>query len=310
MLGPQSPRIPNESRARRAGATRRQFLRGAGGFSLGLPLLPSLLPSLLDAHAARAAAAAPKRRFVQMCTQHGAIWGTSMYPDAATLTDSMTYAGRTVKRGKLAPQTTASTAQLSPVLRGPSTMLTPALAVLAARALSALVDLEPRRRLTIGAGVVATIAVVTSLTVPSLRSIFAPSSSGLAGAGGSPGGREAGLWVDAHVPQGARLMTLGPSMSNILEYYSGRRADGLSVSANPLHRNPSYQPIPNPDAALRSGDYQYVVWDASSAKRSPTFAAHEMALIRRYHGQIVHTETAKFDSKAKQPVVVIYEVQP
>lgn len=189
-------------------------------------------------------------------------------------------------------------------------MLTPALAVLAARALSALVDLEPRRRLTVAAGVVATIAVFSSLTVPSLRSIFAPSSSGLAGAGGSPGGREAGLWVDVHVPQGARLMTLGPSMSNVLEYYSGRHADGLSVSANPLHRNPSYQPIPNPDAALRSGDYQYVVWDASSAKRSPTFAAHEMALIRRYHGQMVHTETAKFDGKANQPVVVIYEVQP
>jgi hypothetical protein len=51
-----------------------------------------------------------------------------MYPDAATLTDSMTYAGRTVKRGKLAVQAAAGTAQLSPVLRGPSTMLTPALA--------------------------------------------------------------------------------------------------------------------------------------------------------------------------------------
>jgi len=109
---------------RRAGATRRQLLRGAGGFSLGLPFLPSLQ----GARAARATAAAPKRCFVQMCTQHGSIWGTSMYPDAATLTDSMAYAGRTVKRGKLAPQTTAGTAQLSPVLRGPSTMLTPALA--------------------------------------------------------------------------------------------------------------------------------------------------------------------------------------
>jgi Protein of unknown function (DUF1552) len=116
MSAPTSPR--------RAGATRRQFLRGAGGFSLGLPFLPSLM----DAGAARAIAAAPKRRFVQMCTQHGGIWGTSLYPDAATLTDAMTYAGRTVRRGKLAPQTTGGTAQLSAVLRGPSTMLTPALA--------------------------------------------------------------------------------------------------------------------------------------------------------------------------------------
>ncbi len=104
--------------------TRRQLLRGAGGFSLALPFLPSLV----DPREARAATA-PKKRFVQMCTQHGAIWGASMYPDAATLTDSMTYAGRTIKRGKLAPQRpTAGVAQLSPVLRGPSTLLTPALA--------------------------------------------------------------------------------------------------------------------------------------------------------------------------------------
>jgi hypothetical protein len=102
--------------------TRRQVLRGAGGFSLALPFLPSLL----DPRAARAAT--PKRRFVQMCTQHGAIWGGSMYPDAATLTDSMTYAGRTVKRGKLAPTTAAGVAKLSAVLSGPSTLLTPALA--------------------------------------------------------------------------------------------------------------------------------------------------------------------------------------
>jgi hypothetical protein len=105
-------------------ATRRQFLRGAGGFSLALPFLPSLL----DRREARAAAAAPKKRFVQMCTQHGAIWGASMYPDAATLTDSVTYAGRAVQRGKLAVQTAGGTSQLSAVLRGPSTLLTPALA--------------------------------------------------------------------------------------------------------------------------------------------------------------------------------------
>jgi hypothetical protein len=110
-------------RRRPPGATRRQLLRGAGGFTLALPFLPSLL----DPREARAATA-PKKRFVQMCTQHGAIWGASMYPDAATLTDAMTYAGRSVKRGKLALQSAGGTAQLSAVLRGPSTLLTPALA--------------------------------------------------------------------------------------------------------------------------------------------------------------------------------------
>jgi hypothetical protein len=61
---------------------------------------------------------------------------------------------------------------------------------------------------------------------------------------------------------------------------------------------------------LRAGDYQYVVWDAYSARRSPTFAAKELDLIRKHGGRAIHTELAAFDGKAKQPVVVIYEVQP
>jgi hypothetical protein len=188
-------------------------------------------------------------------------------------------------------------------------LLAPAVSVLASRTVVALIDLKPRKLLTVGGGVVASAALVLSLLVPSVRAVLDPSANGLAGAGGSPGGREAGLWVEAHLPQGARLMTLGPSMGNVLQYYSGRRVDGLSVSPNPLHRNPSYQPIPNPDGALRSGDYQYVVWDAYSAKRSPTFAAKELTLIRKYGGRVVHTELAAFDGKARQLVVVIYEVQ-
>lgn len=188
-------------------------------------------------------------------------------------------------------------------------LLAPAVSVLASQAVVALIDRKPRKLLTVGGGVLAGAALVLSLLVPSARAVFEPSANGLAGAGGSPGGREAGLWVEAHLPHGARLMTLGPSMANVLQYYSGRRADGLSVSPNPLHRNPSYQPIPNPDAALRSGEYQYVVWDAYSAKRSPAFAAKELALIRKFGGRPVHTELAAFDGKARQLVVVIYEVQ-
>jgi len=103
--------------------SRRQFLRGAGGFSIALPFLPSLVAPR-DARAAGAV----KKRFVQLCTQHGAIWGPNMYPGDATLTDSKSYAWRAVKRGKLALQTAAGAAQLSTVLRGPSTLLTPALA--------------------------------------------------------------------------------------------------------------------------------------------------------------------------------------
>ena len=83
----------------------------------------------------------------------------------------------------------------------------------------------------------------------------------LAGTGGVPGGRGAGIWIQANVPQNAQFMTIGPSMANIIEFYGARSAAGLAVSPNPLHRNPSYDPINNPDQQLRTSNLQYLVWD-------------------------------------------------
>ena len=61
---------------------RRQFLLGAGGFSLALPLLPSL-----HQRAARAGdyPYASNPRFVAFATSHGGIWGPNMYPGDETL---------------------------------------------------------------------------------------------------------------------------------------------------------------------------------------------------------------------------------
>ena len=55
-----------------------------------------------------------------------------------------------------------------------------------------------------------------------------------------------GLWVKANVPEGATFMTIGPSMANIVQFYGHRKAYGLSISPNPLRRNPSYDPLDNP----------------------------------------------------------------
>ena len=68
-------------------------------------------------------------------------------------------------------------------------------------------------------------------------------------------------------------MTIGPSMANIVQYYGHRKAYGLSVSPNPLHRNPSYEPVNNPDRAIRDNELQYVVWDSFSAARSSYFSS-------------------------------------
>ena len=194
-------------------------------------------------------------------------------------------------------------------------LVAPAVAVLAARAL-VQVDLpQVLRRFGPWLKAAACIAVVISLFVPSWSRITTHrSTTFLAGSGGVPGGREAGEWVDSNTPQGAHLMTLGPSMANILEFYGHRTASGLSVSSNPLHRNPAYTPITNPDLALRSVEIQYIVWDAYSAQRSPFFAEHELDLVRRYHGHVVHTESIGVrDAQGdvvQTPVIVIYEVTP
>lgn len=152
----------------------------------------------------------------------------------------------------------------------------------------------------------------------------------MAGGGGVPGGREVGAWISEHVPSGAVFMTLGPSMANIIQFYGHRRAYGLSVSPNPLHRNPSYEPILNPDYQLRTGELQYLVWDSFSAARSDFFATRLLDYVDRYHGYVVHRQFVALDQPTNNrlqrhdetaciadpvhgylcPTIIIYEVRP
>jgi hypothetical protein len=196
----------------------------------------------------------------------------------------------------------------------------PAVAVLAGRTLSgqaSRINFEFRGRRAPGTllAPLVTAAVVVSLLVPSLQKISPGASTGfLAGSGGVPGGREAGEWVKENTPDGAVMLTVGPSMANILQFYGNRPAYGLSVSPNPLHRNPSYEPVHNPDQLIRSSDIQYVVWDAYSASRSPFFSDSILGYVDRYNGRAVHTQTAKSTTEAGEralrPLIVIYEVRP
>jgi hypothetical protein len=109
-------------------------------------------------------------------------------------------------------------------------------------------------------------------------------------------------------------MTIGPSMSNLVQYYGHRRAYGLSVSPNPLNRNPSYEPLVNPDQALRDNELQYVVWDAFSASRSPKFSSRLLRYAARYNGRAVHSEvlpaTGAHGLTARRPAIVVFEVRP
>src|SRR4029077_10688235 len=109
----------------------------------------------------------------------------------------------------------------------------PPLAILAGRALAAL----PRPAVRTACVTI----VAISLLVPAWQKIHpSRAASSLPGTGGLPGGREAGRWIAANTPVGATLLTIGPSMANVIAFYGHRQAYGLSVSLNPLRRNPSY----------------------------------------------------------------------
>jgi hypothetical protein len=110
------------------------------------------------------------------------------------------------------------------------------------------------------------------------------------------------------------MMSVGPSMANILQYYGRRKIYGLSVSPNPLHRNPVYEAMRNPDRLIRDNELQYVIWDAFSADRSPFFSRKLMRFVERYNGRVIHTETVPVKTEsghiARKPVITIYEVRP
>jgi hypothetical protein len=109
--------IPDEIEVR----GRRQFLKGAGGTLLAMPFLPSLMPREAKAQTVR-----PKY-FVSLATSHGAVYQQHMFPGDSMLTESATYAGRTVKRGALTPTISGSQSALSTVLQAPTAKLTPRL---------------------------------------------------------------------------------------------------------------------------------------------------------------------------------------
>jgi 4-amino-4-deoxy-L-arabinose transferase-like glycosyltransferase len=168
---------------------------------------------------------------------------------------------------------------------------------------------------TTGLRAVVALALVASLALTSWTRVqpAAAGSSFLAGTGGVPGGREAGQWIDENLPRGATMLALGPSMANIIQFYGHRKVYGISVSPNPLNRNPVYDPVHNPDLQIRHSDLQYIVWDSFSASRSPFFSDRLLAYAERYHGRIVHQQFVTVGSgqgQLRKPVIIVYEVRP
>src|SRR5215510_1007657 len=105
--------------------SRRQMLRGIGGATLALPVLPSLLCK--TAYAADPVFTRPPRLW-WVTTEHGGAFEASMFPSTSLLTNSLAmYSDHTVKSGTLAATTSGSNTVVSPVLTAPSSSLSAAL---------------------------------------------------------------------------------------------------------------------------------------------------------------------------------------
>jgi 4-amino-4-deoxy-L-arabinose transferase-like glycosyltransferase/putative flippase GtrA len=188
----------------------------------------------------------------------------------------------------------------------------PILAILAGRTLARALPL-PRSRMAgrLAMGVLAA-ATAVSLAIPAWARSQPSYSVTMAGTGGMTGGREAGEWILRHAPQGSRLLAIGPSVANVLEFYGHHQVSALSVSTNPHDRNPSYAPVVNPDLDLRQGEFQYIVWDSYTAAHTRFFAAEALRLVRRFHGAAVYisASTVRLGPHDVRPAIIIYEVHP
>jgi len=112
---------PALTEGRSPSLTRRQVLRGVGGFTLAIPFLPSLLPRSAKA------ATAPRPRMFWIGTDHGGCWDTNFFPTSSLLNTAMAPGGHAVMSGPHMPTTSGGTTTLSPVLSASSGTLTPSL---------------------------------------------------------------------------------------------------------------------------------------------------------------------------------------
>jgi len=135
-----------------------------------------------------------------------------------------------------------------------------------------------------------------------------------AGTGGLEASRPVGKWIRENTLSDAHFLTVGPSFANIIQFYGGRRALALSVSPNPLRRNPTYDPVENPDLSIKTNAIQYLVYDSYSAARTPFFAHRLMQFVHKYNGILVYADYQPVQNAdghtVQAPVVLIYEVHP
>jgi hypothetical protein len=145
-----------------------------------------------------------------------------------------------------------------------------------------------------------------------LFTIFLPSDQTfLAGGGGLPKAREAAIWVRENAPSDSVIMTIGPTMGNVIKFYSHMDIVALGIPKTGVH-NPAYSPIINPDLTVRNGEVQYLIYDAYSASRTQNLGEKIKFYAEKHNAELVHIEYENLrfaDGITRQvPVVMVYRI--
>ena len=156
------------------------------------------------------------------------------------------------------------------------------------------------------------IPIIFFSTIQSIDYFFPPEEKTyLAGSGGLPNAREASLWIKQNTAEDSVIMVIGPTMGNIVNFYSNRDTLALSVNPNPAQHNPAYTPVLDPDGMIESGEIDYLVYDVYSAKRSRYFGDEMNYYIRTHNAESVHIEYEILgygNQTEPKPVVFVYRV--
>ena len=135
------------------------------------------------------------------------------------------------------------------------------------------------------------------------------------GRAGSRVGARPGRWIDANVPAGATLMTIGPSMANLVQLL--RPPPRVRAIGQPQPAEP--EPVvraarqPRPGAARQRDPVRRLGRLLGAAAR-PKFSRRLLRYAARYDGRVVHSELLPARGStgltARRPAIVVFEVRP
>ncbi len=147
-------------------------------------------------------------------------------------------------------------------------VIAPLAAVLAAYVLT-MWWRSPHRHIRPVASIMAVVTVVSLIGVSAINGPVVDDYRrvGEAGYSGIPGGRETALWLAENAPEGSKMLGIGPSIGNIIKWYSDHETSAISISRNPFVR---IQPTSRSAICIRVAMGLWSIWCTTHTQRLNT----------------------------------------